>query len=284
MELQDQRIACLRMAIEMGCKPDAVVGMAGELMDFVMNGAPAPAKSMPAEPAASSIAACGTVLPISETADLTLDLALAQPPAAPVAADEGEAGGTIATADPVGTDAPVEALSEAAQSPGEAVAAAQIAEVPATEPALAELATVETSSQAAVSGNPPTDAPGGEVQATPQAATEVPQAEALPVASDQPSAAEPTAAEPAASAAAAEHSTPLPATSESASSAQPEVAVPSAEAASVQAGEGAVEQPAAPAARGTEAASSEGGSPMPPPVVTNGAGQSNAAGAAGSTN
>ena len=39
MDPQDQQIACLRMAIEMGCKPDAVIGKASELMNFVTSGA-----------------------------------------------------------------------------------------------------------------------------------------------------------------------------------------------------------------------------------------------------
>ena len=38
MNLQDQRMSCIRMAIDMGCKPDAVVFMAKSLMDFVTAG------------------------------------------------------------------------------------------------------------------------------------------------------------------------------------------------------------------------------------------------------
>ena len=42
MDLQEQRITRLRMAIEMGCKADAVIGLASELMNFVTKGNAAP--------------------------------------------------------------------------------------------------------------------------------------------------------------------------------------------------------------------------------------------------
>ena len=53
MDLPDQQIACLRMAIEMGCKPDSVVGVAAELMSFIASGAVAPASPAAPEPDAT---------------------------------------------------------------------------------------------------------------------------------------------------------------------------------------------------------------------------------------
>ena len=54
---------CLRMAIEMGCKPDAVIGKASELMNFVTSGAlPSPQGEAPADP----IAAAGAGAPPAE--------------------------------------------------------------------------------------------------------------------------------------------------------------------------------------------------------------------------
>ena len=85
MDLPDQRIACLRMAIEMGCKPDSVVGVATELMSFIASGGVASASPAAPEPdatAADRIAACGTVVPVSEV----VGLALAEPEAVPAAA------------------------------------------------------------------------------------------------------------------------------------------------------------------------------------------------------
>ena len=59
------------MAIDMGCKADSIVGVATDLMNFITTGAtPAPAAREVAD--AERIAACGTALSISETADLVL--------------------------------------------------------------------------------------------------------------------------------------------------------------------------------------------------------------------
>ena len=74
MDLQEQRITCLRMAIDMGCKSDAVIATATELMSFVTGSAASPPATVaePQAPVADAIAACGTALPASETAGLVL--------------------------------------------------------------------------------------------------------------------------------------------------------------------------------------------------------------------
>src|SRR5512138_3072576 len=72
MNLQEQRIACLRMAMELGCTADSIVHVARELNAFIDDGtAPAPAEVAAEAPVddaaeiertADAIAACGTVL------------------------------------------------------------------------------------------------------------------------------------------------------------------------------------------------------------------------------
>ena len=86
-----------RMAIDMGCKPDAVIATATELMSFVAGSAASPPATVaePQAPVADAIAACGTAPPASETAGLVLaqptDEAAAEAPAAGAQAVEPEA-------------------------------------------------------------------------------------------------------------------------------------------------------------------------------------------------
>src|SRR5258705_10764180 len=83
MDLQEQRITCLRMAIEVGCKADSVVAVASDLRSFVTSGAaPSTVKSQPEEGSADATAACSPALPASET----IDPARGQPETAPAAA------------------------------------------------------------------------------------------------------------------------------------------------------------------------------------------------------
>ena len=72
MDLQEQRLTCLRMALEMGCKADSVVAVANELMTFLNGGEPSAARSPSEEISEDAIAACGTALAASEAADLVL--------------------------------------------------------------------------------------------------------------------------------------------------------------------------------------------------------------------
>ena len=161
MDLQEQRITCLRMAIDMGCKPDAVIATATELMSFVTGGAASQAATVaePQAPVADAIAACGTALPASETAGLVLAQSKSEAPAeAPAAADQAVETEAVATEPgpgpaeaapveaspepaPVAT-APVEASEPVAATPAAAVddppppgiaEAAEAAQVPAAE-------------------------------------------------------------------------------------------------------------------------------------------------------
>ena len=49
MDLQEQRLTCLRMALEMGCKADLVVAVANELMSFLNGGVGPFAAKSPSE-------------------------------------------------------------------------------------------------------------------------------------------------------------------------------------------------------------------------------------------
>jgi hypothetical protein len=79
MDLQEQRLTCLRMALEMGCKADSVVSVASDLLAFLSGGTPAAAASTAEEKSEEVIAACGTALAASEAAEL---VAQAEPAAA----------------------------------------------------------------------------------------------------------------------------------------------------------------------------------------------------------
>jgi hypothetical protein len=86
MDLQEQRLTCLRMALEMGCKSDTVVNVATELMAFLSGVAPVAANSPAEEKSEEVIAACGTALAASEAADLVAQAEPAGAADAPAAA------------------------------------------------------------------------------------------------------------------------------------------------------------------------------------------------------
>ena len=125
MDLQEQRLTCLRMALEMGCKADSIVSVATELLAFLSGGAPAAAKSSAEQRPEEVIAACGTALAASEAADLVAH-------AEPAAAADTPAAAAISQEAP---STPSEVLAAQEMS---AAAAAEV-EV-AVEPAPAETA------------------------------------------------------------------------------------------------------------------------------------------------
>ena len=173
MDLQDQRIACLRMAIEMGCKPDSVVATATDLMNFITSAAPTVPITVttPEVSDAERIAACGTEVPMTETADLALAVAVAAPlvaseegmPESPPATDTVTevAHAAVEPATPVSAAAPQEAavpvvIASEEQTADEApVAATELVEsAPVTPPA--EVAPVDATpvAVAATEGTP----------------------------------------------------------------------------------------------------------------------------------
>jgi hypothetical protein len=139
MDLQEQRIACLRMAIDLGCKSDTVIATANELMSFVTSGAASPPATVAESeaPVSDAIAACGTALPASETAGLVVAQPTGETPAnaseAPAVAQAIEPE-TVAT-EPV--PGPAEAAPFEASPEPAPVATAPVEAVPASEPAAA---------------------------------------------------------------------------------------------------------------------------------------------------
>lgn len=134
MDLQEQRLTCLRLALEMGCKADSVVAVASELMTFLTDGmVPSAAKSSPEERSEDAIAACGTALAASEAADLVIG--------------QTEAG-TIPAVVAVSTDP----LPDSTSSPSEAHAAEPTSAAVAAGTEVAEPALTTTASVASTVG------------------------------------------------------------------------------------------------------------------------------------
>jgi len=114
MNLQEQRFACLRMAMELGCKADSIVQLAREMSEFIEGApvaAPAPvAEAKQPEASPDAIAACGTALtepfPAAEAEEQTA----AEEPAVEAAAE---------------AEPEVAAEASAEEAPAEEAAAAQ---------------------------------------------------------------------------------------------------------------------------------------------------------------
>ena len=137
MDLQEQRISCLRMAVEMGCKADSVFRTANELMGFVTSGAAPSAVTTPA------VEAVGT--PPPEPAPSPDEAAVAVTPDAEVASSAPPA----SAAAPVAAAKPVDAPAAVAKV-GEPVSAAMVADAPAAgaESAAPEMSAGETAKPA----------------------------------------------------------------------------------------------------------------------------------------
>jgi hypothetical protein len=172
MDLTDQRLACLRMAMELNCKTEPLLKAANELMSFIATGSahtPAQNDAKPevetaaAEPAIDTIAACGTALQMPDVGGLeaaqpanppSLAESLAETPPAdsevrPEPEDVAEAG--VADADPAanGQAELSEAATEAApeggtdsEAPVPEVSAEHVTEVTEGEVAEADTGTL----------------------------------------------------------------------------------------------------------------------------------------------
>jgi len=170
MDLQEQRITCLQMAVDMGCKADSVFGLASELMGFVTSGAaPSVVKPSPAEVAAHGLGATGTMESTSasstlqplteacETAQAAVEILSAPAPSLgdAIAAAEGQAiasasAGTTESPAPVADVAEVHG-SEAPTvevAPVDLRAAAPEAEIPTLESPASEAAVQSTAVEA----------------------------------------------------------------------------------------------------------------------------------------
>ena len=151
MDLQEQRISCLQMAVDMGCKADTVFGLASELMGFVTSGvAPSAVRPSPAEEAAHGIAATDTAEPTAaasapqplteacETTQAAMEILSAPEPESPpslVDATASAATQTVASANAETTELPatVAPAAEVSGSSSLTVEAAPV-DMPTTAP------------------------------------------------------------------------------------------------------------------------------------------------------
>ena len=188
MDLHEQRMQCLKMAFDLGGKPEAVLSAAQQLLDFITGPPPstqkdvfdieaAPSPSQPEETASEAsaveeavsdpIAACGTALVMQEGQDLA--------DAVPAALEATDAGGAAPAA-----DVP-EAQSEAGliEQPGEAEAVEARDDAPAetvceiASEALAEEALIEQAAvDEAAAPEEPAEASAAEAEPTAAAAAD----------------------------------------------------------------------------------------------------------------
>jgi hypothetical protein len=134
MDLHEQRMQCLKMAFDLGGKPEAVLSAAQQLLDFLSPPAPTvEAKAEAAEPIAEApaaaetvpdpIAACGTVLVMQEGGELADAVATVDPSPVAAAAEEAVMPETAAPA--IETAEAAEPVEEIAVEPAEVEAAAE---------------------------------------------------------------------------------------------------------------------------------------------------------------
>jgi hypothetical protein len=164
MDLQEQRITCLQMAVDMGCKADTVFGLASELMGFVTSGvAPSTFGPSPEEVAEHGIAATATVeptaagsapLPLTEACETTQAameiLSAPAPESAPSLVDAmvSAATQTVASASAETTELPA--------------TVARAAEVPGSSSLTVEVAPMDVATTAPEAGRPTFESPASE--------------------------------------------------------------------------------------------------------------------------
>ncbi len=162
MDLHEQRMQCLKMAFDLGGKPEAVLSAAQQLLDFLSPPAPTvEAKAEAEEPIAEApaaaetvpdpIAACGTVLVMQEGGELADAVATVDPSSVAAAAEEAAIPETAA---------PVTETAEAAAEPVEEIA---------VEPAEVEAAAEAADSEPAAETIEPEAEPSGDVASEPPA-------------------------------------------------------------------------------------------------------------------
>lgn len=169
MDLHDQRMQCLKMAFELGGKPEAILTAAQQLLDFVtapsqpdvaaaaspqIEQAPVSEPEAPTDAVPDPIAACGTALVMPEGGELAD--AIPTPDVSVIAVEpESAAIGTAVEAAP--SDADSEApLDSAAPSPSESAteqpeiaAAIEAADEASAEGVTIEETTTEIATEAA---------------------------------------------------------------------------------------------------------------------------------------
>jgi hypothetical protein len=177
MDLQEQRLTCLRMALEMGCKADSVVAVANELMTFLTGGVgPSAGTSASEEISEDAIAACGTALAASEAADLGLgqpEVEVGIPATVAVSADalpeprsspsEAHAVEPTSAAIAAGTESVAEPTSTTTASDASTVIAPSAEVAPVNERSLADQPSAVGAEEASASSKGQTAAPDAEV-------------------------------------------------------------------------------------------------------------------------
>jgi hypothetical protein len=188
MDLHEQRMQCLKMAFELGGKPEAVLSAAQQLLDFI-TGPPsatpkdvfdieaAAAPSQPEETASEAsaveeavsdpIAACGTALIMEEGQDLADAVPAAFETAATgdaaPAADAPETPSEVGTIEEAGEAPPVEAREDVpAETAGEIQSEAVAEEAPIEQTAVEEAAASEEPAEVSAAAAEPTVAADGD--------------------------------------------------------------------------------------------------------------------------
>ena len=188
MDLHEQRMQCLKMAFELGGKPETVLSAAQQLLDFITGPPPAtqkdvfdteaaPSPSQPEETASEAsaveeavsdpIAACGTALVMQEGQDLA--------DAVPAALETTDAGDAAPAADAPETPLEAGPIEQAGEVPpvdgGEDVAAETAREIqsetvaeeaPIEQAAVEEVAAPEEPAEVSAAAAEPTVAADGD--------------------------------------------------------------------------------------------------------------------------
>jgi hypothetical protein len=152
MDLHEQRMQCLKMAFDLGGKPEAVLSAAQQLLDFVSGPVPTvEAKADAEQPVTEAlvaeeivpdpIAACGTVLVMQEGGGLAEAIATGDPLPAAAEAEEvavaevasSAESETVAAAEPVDEISAESVAVEASEEVAESTSAAGTVEPEAVE-------------------------------------------------------------------------------------------------------------------------------------------------------
>ncbi len=173
MDLHEQRLQCLKMAFELGGKPEPVLSAAQQLLDFLNPKPQSEAGDAPIahassvsepvpEPVPDPIAACGTALVMPEGGELAdavptsadASTVVAEPDASAIEAPVAEAPAEADVAPSADPASPSEASNAATEQPEAATAAESVEQAPAEavkiEEATAEIASAAVETAAAV--------------------------------------------------------------------------------------------------------------------------------------
>ncbi len=172
MDLSDQRMACLRMAMDLNCKTEPLLQAANELMAFIAHGsetASQPSESkeqIVSEPVVDAIAACGTALVMPEVGGLELAevVSTEERAAEPQDAPASETAEAVASAAPADVESPEAAVEQAANDDSVTDAA---------DSAVTEVAEPDATGEVAEAA-PEVEAASGATETAPESAVDQP--------------------------------------------------------------------------------------------------------------